>query len=313
MMNITQNLQKAVPSRERMFIVGRTLGVQALLFLGILFVVWGSQKLYTLIDRVKFPPYQVSITEGMSDEDKGVELLSALTHRLEAELDSTFGLTTNDIIFNRWVLDNRAYRQFGSYVATKMLFDNYSTNIAKLGANDRENNDLYEARMNNLSMGPKRWGILGLPSAEGNYKKALSKAEKYKKDIKAGKAVYNCRTDDLYSALNVILGETVLGYAQGLLNNSQDIPFYTLDNRIYEAQGVVYVVRDYLKALYELYPEIAAKNNKQNMDEAMHYMDLICNYDPLYITSWFNSGELIISYLLFTRNRIADIRDSLRI
>ena len=92
-MNITQNLQKAVPSRERMFIVGRTLGVQALLFLGILFVVWGSQKLYTLIDRVKFPPYQVSITEGMSDEDKGAELLSALTHRLEAELDSTFGLT----------------------------------------------------------------------------------------------------------------------------------------------------------------------------------------------------------------------------
>ncbi len=312
-MNITQNLQKAVPSRERMFIVGRTLGVQALLFLGILFVVWGSQKLYTLIDRVKFPSYQVHTAEGMSDEDKGIELLSALTHRLEAELDSTFGLTTNDIIFNRWMLDNRAYRQFGSYVATKMLFDNYSTNIAKLGANDRENNDLYEARMNNLSMGPKRWGILGLPSAEGNYKKALAKAEKYKKDVKAGKAVYNCRTDDLYSALNVILGETVLGYAQGLLNNSQDIPFYTLDNRIYEAQGVVYVVRDYLKALYELYPEIAAKNNKQNMDEAMHYMDLICNYDPLYITSWFNSGELIISYLLFTRNRIADIRDSLRI
>ncbi|MBQ3892721.1 MAG: DUF2333 family protein [Desulfovibrio sp.] len=312
-MNITQNLQKAVPSRERMLIVGRTLGVQVLLFLGILFAVWGSQKLYTLIDRVKFPAFQVNVAEGMSDEDKGVELLSALTHRLEAELGSTFGLTTNDIIFNRWVLDNRAYRQFGSYVATKMLFDNYSTNIAKLGANDRENNDLYEARMNNLSMGPKRWGILGLPSAEGNYKKALSKAEKYKKDLKAGKAVYNCRTDDLYSALNVILGETVLGYAQGLLNNSQDIPFYTLDNRIYEAQGVVYVVRDYLKAMYELYPEIAAKNNKQNMDEAMHYMDLICNYDPLYITSWFNSGELIISYLLFTRNRIADIRDSLRI
>jgi hypothetical protein len=312
-MNITQNLQKAVPSRERMLIVGRTLGVQVLLFLGILFAVWGSQKLYTLIDRVKFPAFQANVAEGMSDEDKGVELLSALTHRLEAELGSTFGLTTNDIIFNRWVLDNRAYRQFGSYVATKMLFDNYSTNIAKLGANDRENNDLYEARMNNLSMGPKRWGILGLPSAEGNYKKALSKAEKYKKDLKAGKAVYNCRTDDLYSALNVILGETVLGYAQGLLNNSQDIPFYTLDNRIYEAQGVVYVVRDYLKAMYELYPEIAAKNNKQNMDEAMHYMDLICNYDPLYITSWFNSGELIISYLLFTRNRIADIRDSLRI
>ncbi len=312
-MNISKNLQKAVPSKEHVAIVGRTLGIQVLLFLGILFTVWVSQKLYTLIDRVTFPVYQVQVAEGMSDESKGSELLSALTHRLETELGSIFGLTTNDIIFNRWLLDNRAYRQFGTYVATKMLFDNYSTNIAKLGANDRENNDLYEARMTNLSMGPKRWGILGLPSAEGNYKKALAKAEKYKKDLASGKAVYNCRTDDLYSALNVILGETVLGYAQGLLNNSQDIPFYTLDNRIYEVQGVVYVVRDYMKALYDLYPEIAAKNNKQNMDEAMHYMDRICEYNPLYITSWFNSGELIISYLLFTRNRIADIRDSLRI
>ncbi len=295
-------------------IAGRTLGIQILLFLGILLAVWGSQKLYALVDPIRFPAFQCKVGENMADEEKGAELLSALTNRLEKELDSTFGLTTNDILFfNRWILDNRAYRQFGTYVATKMLFDNYSTNIAKLGANDRENNDLYEARMNNLSMGPKRWGILGLPSAEGNYKKALAKAEKYKKDLKSGKAVYNCRTDDLYSAFNVILGETVLGYAQGLLNNSQDLPFYTLDNRIYEAQGIIYVVRDYVKALYDLYPEISAKNNRQNMEEAMHYMDLICNYDPLYITSWFNSGELIISYLLFTRNRLADIRDSLRI
>ena len=303
----------SIPSEGKMALVGRTIGVQIALFLGILLVMWGSQKLYALVDPVKFPAFQCSVSEGMKDEDKGIELLSSLTNRLEKELGSTFGLTTNDIIFNRWILDNRAYRQFGTYVATRMLFDNYSTNIAKLGANDRENNDLYEARMNNLSMGPKRWGILGLPSAEGNYRKALAKAEKYKKDVKAGKAVYNCRTDDLYSALNVILGETVLGYAQGLLNNSQDIPFYTLDNRIYEVQGIIYVVRDYVKALYDLYPEISAKNNKQNMEEAMRYMDLICNYDPLYITSWFNSGELIISYLLFTRNRIADIRDSLRI
>ena len=52
---------------------------------------------------------------------------------------------------------------------------------------------------------------------------------------------------------------------------------------------------------------------EQNMAEAMRYMDLICNYDPLYITSSVNSGELIISYLLFAQNRLADIRDSLRI
>jgi hypothetical protein len=266
------------------------------------------------MDRVTFPSaYQVTLTEGMSDEQKGKELLDALSNRLRYELDSTFGWSANDILFNKYVLDNRAYRQFGSYVATKMLLDHYSTIIAKLGSNDRENDSLYNARLNYMAISPSRWGILFLPSAEGSYKEAISLMNQYKGELDAGSAVYNCRTDDLYSVLNLILGETVLGYALGQLQNSQDLPFYSLDNRIYEAQGVVLVVRDYLKALYDLYPEIAAKNNEANMQVAMQYMDLICGYNPLYITSAFNSGELIISYLLFTRNRLEDIRDSLRI
>lgn len=301
------------PEKRHLVIVGKTLAIQVLLFVGILFTLWGSQKLYTLLDPVKFPVYQAEIKENMTEQEKGVALLSALTHRMSEELDSTFGWTANDILFNRWLIDNRAYRQFGSYVATKMLFDHYSTVIAKLGNSDRENDQLYNARLNYLAISPKRWGILFIPSAEGSYKKALSLAESYKKALLAGKAVYNCRTDDIYSAFNVILGETVFGYALGLLNNSQNLSFHELDNRIYEAQGVVFVVRDYLKTMYELYPEIRDKNNEKNMEAAMHYMDLICDYDPMYITSAFNSGELIISYLLFARNRLEDIKDSLRI
>jgi len=73
------------------------------------------------------------------------------------------------------------------------------------------------------------------------------------------------------------------------------------------------VVRDYLNAIYTLYPEITLKNNEANMTAAMEYLNRICEYDPLYITSSFNSGELIISYLLFAKNRLEDIRDSIRI
>ena len=61
-----------------------------------------------------------------------------------------------------------------------------------------------------------------------------------------------------------------------------------------------------------LFP-IAQKNNAENMAAAMQFMNDICTYDPMYITSSFNSGELIISYLMFTKNRLEDIRDSLRI
>ena len=152
-----------------------------------------------------------------------------------------------------------------------------------------------------------------MPSAESAYKRGLKRVEKYKQELDEGKAIYNCRTDDIYSAFNLILGESMFGHALGLLENSQQLPFYTLDNRIYEAQGIMLVVRDYEKAIYDLYPEIAAKNNEANMKEAMVYLDRICDYDPMYITSSFISWELIISYMLFARNRLSDIRYSIRI
>ena len=165
------------PEKRHAIIAAKTLGLQLLLFIGILLTVWGSQKLYTLIDPVKFSAYQIEQKENMTEQEKGSALLGALTHRMSAELHSIFGWTANDILFNRWIMDNRAYRQFGTYVATKMLFDHYSTVIAKLGNNDRENDLLYNARLNYFAISPQRWGMLFIPSAEGSFKKALSMTE----------------------------------------------------------------------------------------------------------------------------------------
>ena len=302
------------PSKDHIFIVARTLLMQVAIFIALIASMWGFQKLYALTDQTVFPEcYQVSYSPEMTEEEKGVQLLDALVNRMRYELDSTYGWSANDIIFNKWVMDNRAYRQFGTYVATKMLLDNYSTVIAKLGSSDRENENLYKARLNQFAFAPQRWGIFFIPSAEQAYKKGLNSIKKYQTDLLNKKAVYNARTDDIYEAFNVILGETVFGYALGLLQNSQNLSFYELDNKIYEVQGVIIVVRDYLNALYTLYPEIAAKGNAENFAQAMSLLDKICTYDPLYITSTVNSGELIVSYLLFARNRISDIRDSIRI
>ncbi len=302
------------PTKDHVFIVIKTIAIQISIFIVILGGAWGLQKLYAFTDQTVFPdPYQVTYVDSMSEEEKGVQLLDALTNRMRYELDSTYGWTANDLLFNPYIMDNRAYRQFGTYVATKMLLDNYSTVIAKLGNSDRENEDLYKARLNGFAFSPSKWGILFIPSAEEAYENGLKLVDKYKKDLLAKKAVYNARTDDIYSAFNVILSETVFGYALGLLQDSQDLSFYQLDNKIYEVQGVMLVVRDYIHALYTLYPEIAAKGNAENYAEAMKLLDKICEYDPLYITSTVNSGELIISYLLFAKNRIEDIRDSIRI
>lgn len=293
-------------------LVMRTLGVQLCILVGIIVVIWGAQRLYAAFDQTTFPQ-PVALPENaaqLPENEKGKILLDAITHQMRLELDSRFGWSFNDILFNRFFFDNRAYRQYGVYHATKFLLDLYASQIAKLGAADRESEFLYKARINSFAIDPRSFMF---PSAEGSYKKGLKLLEQYKTSLDTGKGVYNCRTDDLYASFVTVTGENMLGYALGLLENSQEMHFYELDNRIYEVQGIVLVLRDFINTLYVLYPEISAKNNAENMSAAMEYLNRICSYDPLCITSFFNSGELVVSWLLFAKARLEDIRDSIRI
>lgn len=302
---------QSIPSWVKTHMVLRTIGIQLGLLIILFLAIWGSQKIYAFFDPVVFPgPAPIENAANLTENEKGKILLDAITHQMRLETDSTFGWSFNDIIFNRFMFDNRAYRQYGVYHATKFLLDLYSTQIAKLGQSDRESDFLYKARINSFAIDPRSFMF---PSAEGAYEKGFRLLDQYKESLDSGKGIYNCRTDDLYASFVTVTGENLLGRALGLLENSQKMPFYELDNRIYEVQGMVLVLRDFIKTLYELYPEIKAKNNADNMAAAMEYLDRICNYNPLYITSVFNSGELIVSYLLFAKARLEDIRDSIRI
>lgn len=301
-----------IPGWLKTHLVLRTIIVQLCLLAGIFLVLWGSQKLYSGFDQTRFPePVAVPADAAtLPENEKGKILLDAITHQLNYELNSHFGWTFNDLIFNRFIMDNRAYREYGVYYATKFLLDLYSTQIARLGSSDRESEFLHKARINNFAIDPRSFMF---PSAEGSYKKGMKLLEQYKDSLDSGKGIYNVRTDDLYASFVTATGENLLGHALGLLENSQEMSFYELDNRIYEVQGMALVLRDFLNTLYQLYPEIRAKNNADNMASAMSYLNRICTYDPLYITSFFNSGELIVSWLLFAKARLEDIRDSIRI
>ena len=58
------------------------------------------------------------------------------------------------------------------------------------------------------------------------------------------------------------MSEHLLGYAIGLLENVANEPFYTLDNHIYEVQGIVLVVRDFISTLAQLYPDTLQNADK---------------------------------------------------
>ena len=305
-------MQIHVPAWFKANIVIKTILVQLGFLLGILLILWGSQKLYSAIDQTSFPEVMPlpDNAASLSENEKGKLLLDSITWQMKRELNSSFGWTFNDLIFNRFLLDNRAYREYGVYHATRFLLDLYASQIAKLGSSDRESEFLYKARINSFAIDPRSFLF---PSAEGSYQKGMKLLEQYKESLDKGTGIYNARTDDFYASFVTVTGENMLGYALGLLENAKSMPFYELDNRIYEVQGIVLVLRDFIHTLYELYPEIKSKNTADNMAAAMEYMNRICNYDPLVITSFFNSGELIVSYLLFARARLEDIRDSIRI
>ena len=168
-----------LPPILKLQVVLKTLAVQVCLFLGILVAVWGLQRAYSFIDARPFPEPMAlpAAADSLPENEKGKILLDAITHQMRRELNSAFGWSINDIVFNRFILDNRAYRQYGVYHATRFLLDLYSSQIAKLGTSDRESEFLYKARINSFAIDPRSFMF---PSAEGSYKKGLKLLEDYK-------------------------------------------------------------------------------------------------------------------------------------
>ena len=154
-------------------------------------------------------------------------------------MNSTFGWSVNDLLISptRW-LDNRANRQRGTIFATRMLITYFSTNLAKYGKVDAENNDLKEARETHFAFTADSWWF---PSSEDQYEKGIKLLKKYEADLVRGdaNAIFNLRTDDMHNMLEFIIGNQFLDQPLGLLVQSNDeVPYTQLDDQIYYTQGL---------------------------------------------------------------------------
>lgn len=264
-------------------------------------------------EKATFPkPAPVTYTKGMTESDKCGQLVSALTHQMRYEInDSLFGWTANAVLINHYLLDNRVNRQLGVYIAFQELFSAFSIDMATLGSNDEENRFLKEARKDYFNGGAEK--IIQFPGFVSKCDTGFKLTDKYVKAVAEGKATFNIKSDDIYEAFNVMLGPKVLGKAISLLHDAQTLPSYELDNRIYQAQGICLVVRDFANALYVLYPQFSDKNNEENMLALLEHLNAICTYNPLYISGMWNSGDKVIAWLLFTTSRMNDILKSIKI
>ena len=173
---------------------------------------WTVYRAYTVLDPTRFPdldPNLAAILQSTTAEStafqKGAALSASIRNRLEQEMDSTFGWSINDLIISpsRW-LDNRANRQRGTIFATRMMTTFFSTNLAKYGKVDKENQNLKEAREKYFAFSSDSWWF---PSSESQYEKGIAEIKQYEADLLKGDggAVFNMRTDDMFNMLAFII------------------------------------------------------------------------------------------------------------
>jgi hypothetical protein len=287
---------------------------------------WTVYKGYTILDPTRFPELDQVVTEilvktnpELDQSRKGAALSASIRNRLEQEMNSTFGWSVNDLIISptRW-LDNRANRQRGTIFATRMMTNYFSTNLAKYGKVDAENDDLKEAREKYFAFTSDSWWF---PSSEKQYKKGIELLKKYEADLISGdaNAIFNLRTDDMYNMLAFIISKQFLDQPLGLLVQSNaDVAYTELDDRIYYTQGVILVLRDVLRTFVHLYPEVKEKGGEENIRIAFREMDRICTFDPLIVLRGDRDSIMadhrgkMAKYLISVRERIDDLAQSIK-
>ena len=287
-------------------------------------IYWGIYKGYTFIDPAKFPWSDSNMHSILdqtkpdsADAKKGIALSAAIGNRLEEELQSSLGWSVNDLVISptRW-LDNRANRQRGVIFATRMLINFFSTNLAKYGKVDAENELLKEARERHFAFSEGSWWF---PSSESEYRKGIELLRKYQEALAGEKAIYNMRSDDMYNMITFIIGNQFLDQPLGLLVQPNDEVAYTeLDDRIYYTQGVILVLRDFLQTFIQLYPEVKEKGGEENIRIAFREMEQICTFDPLIVLRGEHDSVTadhrgkVARYLIHIRERINDLAQSIR-
>jgi len=287
---------------------------------------WTVYRAYTIVDPMRFPDLDPNIvaiqqttTPKSEASQKGAALSASIRNRLEQEMDSTFGWSINDLIISptSW-LDNRANRQRGTIFATRMMTTFFSTNLAKYGKVDKENQNLKEARETYFAFTSDSWWF---PSSEDQYEKGIAEIKRYEADLLKGDAgaVFNLRTDDMNNMLEFIISKQFLDEPLGLLVQSNDqVPYTELDDQIYYTQGIILVLRDVLRTFVHLYPEVEEKGGRENIRIAFKEMDQICTFDPLMVLRGKHDSIMadhrgkMARYLISIRERINDLAQSIK-
>ncbi len=285
-------------------------------------VIYMLHEFQDTVDPMRFPEPSATIQVFLAKSENATTLtepercellVAGITGQLRRELDSPFGWSVNDLLISptSW-LSARASRQEGVIYATRMLIQEFSPSVTKLGRTDKENTITQRVREQEVVYGADIWGFFK-KSSEAAYRNTLEGMDEYVAAVREGEAVFNVRSDDLYNMLQFLTGEEFLGQSMGLLTQpNEEVPGDELDERVYYVQGVSLVLRDFLHALTTAYPEIEERGGAENMRAAFRSLDRICTFYPVMVLRGRHDSLMadhrgkMARYAISVRTRIGD-------
>ncbi len=228
------------------------------------------------------PP--VDMQRNMTRQVIGTAFVDALCQPLKNELENRFlGWRPNDIWLFKFGMDNVENYQLGLIEMTRRSANILSERISRTGTNVYINDNLQKAR-SNLNIDPTRFWF---PSAENEYKRAISQLKAYVEDVGQGKAYFFTRSDNLIPLLMEF--RTQLGDCDNKLIRMESDPrsqvsTFEADNRFYYAKGVAAVILPLLKAIEQDFNvTLKSRDGLETLHHAIEACEGAAHLSPLIV------------------------------
>lgn len=188
-----------------------------------------------------------AVTAIHKPQPRGVAFVEAAIKPLEYELEERWwGWRPNDIIN---VTDNVNDFQMGVLEVTRRTTVALAERISRTGTTDSFDENLEQAMNWFMVKATSYW----FPSAESKYREGLEELQAYLAKLKAGRATFYTRTDNLIpllSSFEDLLGSCDENLVKRIDEDGSPVSFFAADDYFYYTQGVVSAMGTVLEAVH---------------------------------------------------------------
>jgi hypothetical protein len=201
---------------------------------------------------------------------RGVAFVEAAIKPMEYELEERWwGWRPNDIIN---VTDNVNHFQLGVLEITRRTVVALAERISRHGVTDALDPNLEEAMNWFMVKASSYW----FPSAESKYQDGLDEMRVYLENLKAGKATFYIRSDNLIPLLasfEDLLGSCDENLVKQTNEDGTPVSFFKADNYFYYSKGVASAMAMVLEAVHH---DFLLTLESRNATELLHHAIVSC-------------------------------------